>query len=175
VGTELIRAKGFAVKLQTMLTWGMLGCFGVVALPSAAARAGDAEKEEKVEQELLSLESQIASAVVERDAAFVQRVFGDDFVYTGVRGEIKTKKDIVAELESGQLKFSQLRFDDQRVRLYNETAVVTGRATTKGRGPQGEISGQFRYTRVYVKRDGQWQLVTFQGTPIADQSSKTPK
>jgi hypothetical protein len=51
--------------------------------------------------------------------------------------------------------------------VYGETAIVTGRATTKGRSPSGEITGWFRYTRLYVKRPGQWRLVAFQGTPIA--------
>lgn len=160
--------KGTAVKLLPMLLWCVLGYFGAAALPALSAPAGD-----EPESELLKLESQIAQAVVRRDVAFVQRVWGDDFFYTGVRGETKTKKDIVAELESGELRFERLQFDDQRVRMYGETAVVTGRATTKGRGPQGEISGQFRYTRVYVRRSGQWQLVAFQGTPIAAERAAT--
>src|SRR5581483_2195288 len=94
------------------------------------------------------------------------RVWGDDFFYTGVRGELRTKQDLLAELRSGDLEFELLRFDGISVRLYGEAAVVTGCATTKGHGPLGEISGQFRYTRVYVKRNGEWQLVAFQGTPI---------
>lgn len=120
-----------------------------------------------MEQEIRELESQIAKAVVAGDAAFVERVWADDFSYTGVRGEVRNKADILADLRSGTLKFDKLEFDDIRVRLYGDTAVATGRATTKGRGPTGEISGLFRYTRVYVRRAGRWQLASFQGTPIA--------
>ena len=119
------------------------------------------------ERELRQLEEKIADAVVRRDTAFVQRVWAEEFVYTGVRGEVKTKADILAELRAGDLQFEVLKFDDVRVRVYGDAAVVTGRATTKGRSKQGEISGEFRYTRVYVNRKGAWQLVAFQGTPIA--------
>jgi ketosteroid isomerase-like protein len=122
---------------------------------------------QEAERELRQLEDQIAEAVVRRDSAFVERVWAEEFVYTGVRGEVKSKADIVAELKTGDLQFDVLKFDDVREQVYGDAAVATGRATTKGRSPQGEISGEFRYTRVYVKRRGAWQLVAFQGTPLA--------
>ena len=122
---------------------------------------------QEAERELRQLEDKIADAVVRRDIAFVDRVWAEEFVYTGVRGEVKTKTDILAELKAGDLRFEVLKFDDVRVRVYGDAAVATGRATTKGRSKQGEISGEFRYTRVYVKRRGAWQLVAFQGTPLA--------
>jgi hypothetical protein len=155
------------MNLRKILTWCVLGAGVATAQPVTSESAGD-----DAEAELLKLEGQIADAIVRSDVAFVRRVWGDDFFYTGVRGETKTKKEIVAELESSQLKFERMQFDDQRVRVYSESAVVTGRATTVGRGPQGEISGRFRYTRVYVKRMSQWQLVAFHGTPIAAEGGK---
>jgi ketosteroid isomerase-like protein len=126
-------------------------------------------QEATVERELVELEHQIGQAIVKGDRDFVERVFDAEFFYTGVRGELKTKADILADLKSGELKFELLKFEDIRVRVYGDTAAVTGKATTKGRGPSGEISGQFRYTRVYVKRPGGWRLVLFQGTPIVQQ------
>lgn len=140
--------------MKTLIAFGLLGLFASVACA------------QETERELKQLESQIADAVVKRDAAFVERVWGEDFLYTGVRGELKNKADIVSELKAGDLHFDVMKFDDIRVRVYGDTAVTTGLATTKGRSKQGEISGEFRYTRVYVKRQGAWQLVAFQGTPL---------
>lgn len=131
-----------------------------LALWTITARGDEAERA------LVALENQIARAVVEADTAFVERLWDEDFVYTGVRGEVKSKADILNELRDGALTFDLLRFDDLRVRVYGDAAVVTGLATTRGRSPAGEISGEFRYTRVYAKRQGQWRLVAFQGTPI---------
>jgi ketosteroid isomerase-like protein len=119
------------------------------------------------QREVRELEDRIAAAVVARDVGFVERVWAEEFVYTGVRGEVKKKADILAEIKAGELVFDVLKFDDVRVQVYGDAAVATGRATTKGRSPQGVISGEFRYTRVYVKREGKWQLVAFQGTGIA--------
>lgn len=133
-------------------------------LPFVLATAISAQT--KIEQELIALEHQIGAAVVQQDIAFLERVWADDFTYGGVRGELRTKAEVLSDIKSGGLKFELLKFDDLHVRVYGSTAVVNGRATTKGQGPLGEISGQYRYTRVYVKRRGQWRLIAFQGTPI---------
>jgi hypothetical protein len=77
-----------------------------------------------MEHELIILENQIAQAIVQGDTAFMDRVWDDEFFYTGVRGEVKTKKEVLAELRSGDLKFELLQFDDFRVRVYGETAMV---------------------------------------------------
>jgi ketosteroid isomerase-like protein len=150
----------------------ILGAALVLAIVTASALADDVEKEIK------ALELEIARAVVASDGEFIERVWDDDFFYTGVRGEVKQRDQVVSELKSGKLRFELLQFDDVRVRVYGTTAVATGLATTKGRGPQGEISGKFRYTRVYVKRGEQWRLVAFQGTPwveLPPDAAATPK
>jgi ketosteroid isomerase-like protein len=119
-----------------------------------------------VEDELRDLETRLSEAVVRGDAAFVDRVWDEDFFYTGVRGEVKRKADILNELKAGDLKFEVLKFDDVRVAPYGDVAVVNGRATAKGRNSKGLVVGEFRYTRVWVKRADGWKIVAFQGTPI---------
>jgi len=52
------------------------------------------------------------------------------------------------------------------VRVYGETAVVTYRSTDKGMYKDMDISGQYRWTDVFVKQGGQWRIVSTQGTPI---------
>lgn len=118
------------------------------------------------EREVLEREQAIGRAVVGHDAKFMDEVWGDDFIYTGVRGEVKDKSQVLAEFKAGALRFSKMEFDDIRVRAYGDTAIATGRALTEGTSPQGKIDGQFRYTRVYVRRDGRWTLVAFQATPL---------
>lgn len=118
--------------------------------------------------DLLEIEKGISRAIVDRDVAFVERVFAPEFVYTGVRGEVKSRADLIDELKAGELSFRRLTFSDVRVQIYGEAAVVTGLATTEGKSKQGEIRGRFRYTRVYMHKDGAWRLVAFQGTPVVD-------
>jgi hypothetical protein len=50
----------------------------------------------------------------------------------------------------------------RKVRIYGETAVSTGLVT--GVGQSG--SDKIRYMRVFVKRNGQWQIVATQATRV---------
>ena len=157
-----VAAFGIVVLEHRLIPMKLIALIGFVIMTASASAFGN-----ESEREVRQIEDQIGDAVVRRDATFVDRVWAEEFIYTGVRGEVKTKADILAELKAGDLQFDVLKFDDVRVRIFGDAAVATGRATTKGRSKQGEISGQFRYTRVYVKRSGVWQLVAFQGTPLA--------
>jgi ketosteroid isomerase-like protein len=53
------------------------------------------------------------------------------------------------------------------VRVYGDTAVVTYRSTDKGNYKGQDISGQVRWTDVFVKQGWRWQLVAGHGSPIA--------
>jgi ketosteroid isomerase-like protein len=69
---------------------------------------------------------------------------------------------------AGKTTYEAFDVDDLAVRIYGDTAVVTGRSSPKGRTAKGEpIRGQYRFLRVWVKRGGSWQVVAFQGTRIA--------
>jgi len=52
------------------------------------------------------------------------------------------------------------------VRIYGETAVITGRSPIKVKGQ--DVSGEYRFTHVWIKRSDRWQVVASQVTRIAD-------
>jgi hypothetical protein len=79
---------------------------------------------------------------------------------------VRTKAEMVSAYDSGKLKYESVKFDEIKVHPYGETAVVTARSTAKGQDNGKDFSGQYRYTRVYVKRQGRWQLVATQSTRI---------
>jgi ketosteroid isomerase-like protein len=60
-----------------------------------------------------------------------------------------------------------MEFADMKVRVYGSTAVVTARATSKGRFKGQPFSESERSTDVFVKQDGQWKCVLTQLTRIA--------
>jgi hypothetical protein len=53
-----------------------------------------------------------------------------------------------------------------KVRIYGDTAIVTGRSDAKGVVGGRELKGPVMFTRVYVKKGGKWQSVAFQQTPV---------
>jgi hypothetical protein len=70
---------------------------------------------------------------------------------------------------SQTLVYERLTEDDIRVKVYGATAVVTGRTDQRVRFGSDVNEGRTRYTRVYVKRNGHWQIVAAQRTDIAPQ------
>jgi ketosteroid isomerase-like protein len=148
----------------------------VACLVPALLTAADGPPIPRAEREIRELESQFARAVVEGDRSFYERVLAADFTHTSHTGAFKTRAEFLAEdkfREKGAAAGGRTRYDaydvDLAIRIYGDTAVVTGRTSPRGRSSSGQpISGRYRYVRIWVNREGRWQAVAFQGTRIAE-------
>jgi ketosteroid isomerase-like protein len=145
-------------------------------LAPAFLAAGDSPGS-RAEREIRELEAQFARAVVEGDRAFYERVLAADFTHTSHSGVFKTRAVFMAENKfsdqgdpkAGRTHYDTYDVDDVAIRIYGDTAVVTGRTSPKGRTALGQpIGGRYRYLRVWVRVGAQWQCVAFEGTRIAE-------
>jgi hypothetical protein len=139
-----------------------VACHNATAAGQTANKKSN--KELKTEQELMALERAIGEANVQRDKAFFERIEAEEFIFTDASGGITTKKEDVASLDTPPApnapRLVSYVPDEMRVYLYDDTAVVFGRVTTTYRNKEGkEGSSQSRFTDVFVRRDGRWQLV----------------
>ncbi|MGH9837108.1 MAG: nuclear transport factor 2 family protein [Blastocatellia bacterium] len=96
------------------------------------------------------MENERAQAIVRGDAATLERIYADDFSNVGSSGAVRNKEQLIADNKSGALKVESQTLDNVNVRVYGDAAIVTGLATLKGEDKGKDISGQFRFTRVYV-------------------------
>ena len=126
------------------------------------------QKVDSVEQAVMQLEEELRVAITKGDMKAYGRIVGDDYVYTNQDAVIRTKAQMVSAYDSGSIKYESVKFDEIKVHAYGDTAVVTGRNTAKGKDNGKDFDGQFRYTRVYVKRQGRWQIVATQSTRIPE-------
>jgi ketosteroid isomerase-like protein len=124
------------------------------------------QKDDNVEKAVIQMEEELRVAISKNDTKAYGRIVGDDYVFTNQDGVIRTKAQMVAAYDSGSIKYESVKFDELKVHAYGDTAVVTGRNTAKGQDGGKDISGVFRYTRVYVKLQGRWQLVATQVTRV---------
>ncbi|HKI24995.1 MAG TPA: nuclear transport factor 2 family protein [Candidatus Sulfotelmatobacter sp.] len=115
-------------------------------------------------REIVDMERQAREASLRRDADFSQRTLADDYVAITPLGQVTTKQDTLSARKSGQLRYESLDVTDMVVRIYGDTAVVTARADVKGHQLGEDFSGPYRYTRVWVRRGGHWQAVSYQAT-----------
>ena len=142
--------------------------------PAASAQAPDTKPKPptpkpadgSVEQTLMKIEHDGLAALLKRDVAGFARVFADDAVLITPDGSTQTKSQLVADVKSGDLVVESSEISDMKVRAYGDSAVVTYVTSDKGKYKGQDISGRFRWTDVFVRRGGTWQIVSGQGTPI---------
>jgi ketosteroid isomerase-like protein len=142
-----------------------------LTLPAFAAqhvavhpRSSFESAEQAIIREILDMERQAREASLHRDADFPQRTLAEDYVAITPLGQVTTKQDTVSARKSGQLRYDNINITDMVVRVYGDTAVVTARADVKGHQLGEDFSGPYRYTRVWVRRTGHWQAVSYQAT-----------
>lgn len=134
----------------------------VLALSACAATAVAAPP---AELEIRAMEKQWNEARVKADVATLDRILAPDWTVTHGDGTINTKAEYLADLKSGDRRFSaDVKEDELSVRIYGDTAVAAGlsdsKVTYKGK-PSG---GPLRFTRIYVKRDGRWVMIVSHAT-----------
>ena len=119
-----------------------------------------------VEQTLMKLERDTLAALLKKDSAAFGRIFSDDAVLITPDGSPQTKAQLLADLKSGDLAIATSDISDMKVRAFGDTAVVTYVTIDKGTYKGQDISGRYRWTDVFVRRAGAWQIVAGQGTRI---------
>jgi ketosteroid isomerase-like protein len=117
-------------------------------------------------RELTQLVDDINAAVVKADMTFLERVLHKDYVHYGQHGLIENRSQYLKNRKTGHVDYESLVANDVKVRVYGDTAIVTYLSTAKGKDPLGAIDDQRLFTRVFVRRDGRWQQVHSQATPI---------
>ncbi len=131
--------------------------------------SGKRSQKRQVEQTLRTMTGDLIQAYPKRDAAVLERILSDDLTVINPDGSSGDKAGEIGGLRSGKLKLESVTNDDMKVRVYGETAVVTGRATIRGQIDGREIRDQNRYTSVFVQRRGRWKVVALHVTRVAQQ------
>lgn len=140
----------------------------VIAAPAFALPHRDSKAHKQIEK----LEMQWRDAVVHNDVRVMDHLLADDYLGISANGTVETKAEELAQSRAGTLRIQNLDLSDIKVRVYGNTAVVTSRAELTGMNGQSNISGNYRYTRVYNKRFGQWKIISFEASRIHDADAR---
>jgi ketosteroid isomerase-like protein len=119
--------------------------------------------------EIDQLEQSWKDALMRRNASAMEVLLADDYIAITPNGTLQSKDQTLANLRSGTTQFKTIEFSDRKVRFYGQTALVTSRAEVSGTNAEGNFSGSYRYTRVYVRSEqGKWKIVSFEASRIRD-------
>jgi ketosteroid isomerase-like protein len=108
---------------------------------------------------LLKIEQDWAEALVKKDAAAFDKTLAAEFQanYVGIVGN---KKQYLSVVMSNISKSESVVNSEMKAIVFGNRGIVNGLSTEKSSMAGKDTSGQYRWTDVFVKRDGQWQCVT---------------
>jgi hypothetical protein len=128
--------------------------------------------ETEAEKEVCAVIDEIQKAVLKggaEAASTFDKYNADDFTLIQGNGAVLTKAENLEGFRSAKAGFQKMDLSDVKVRIYGNTAVVTGIVKYVGEQAGVKSTGNpARFTRVLVKRDGIWKQVLGQNTRIAE-------
>jgi len=118
-------------------------------------------------QELTAVEERFNRALLRSDWRTIEQMQADELVFTNTDRSVSDKATELGSLRSGDVKFDSIEMSDVKVDQFVDVSVVTGKLIEKGRSKIDDLSGTYRFTDVWVKRRGGWQLVAGQETLVS--------
>jgi len=138
----------------------------LVAVALTQVPAGNASADAEVTT-LARLEADWNAAHVRGDAAALDHLFADDVVVMVPGMRVMTKADAVGMFTSGRMKFDRYETSETKFRVYDTTAIVTGRLRRTRVLASATVDDDWRFTKVYLRRAGRWQVVSFHASNTA--------
>ena len=117
--------------------------------------------------ELRRLDRELVVATYGGDTAWFEKHLSDDYVLITSSGKIKPKADLLRELRTPGLAMEPYEPSEVSLRLFGDTAVISGRIVQKYTYGGQRVEADLRYTDVWVKTSGGWNNVAGHASPIS--------
>jgi ketosteroid isomerase-like protein len=127
------------------------------------------------EADLVKVEREWLDAFMKSDSAALGRIEADDYNVTYPTGEVMTKAQEIARLKDMPAGTLKLNTEDTKVRINGETATLTGILIQNWMDNGKSMNVRLRYTDVWIKRNGRWQVVAAQLTNIPEPAAGKPQ
>jgi len=129
-----------------------------IALPDTTSLSAD-------ERELVRVERRRSAAIAAHDTGWLATLYAPDFRTVAANGQGISRAQLL-QLFTRDDPTTRFTIDELSARaLSSDAALISGRL--RATGPDGITRFETRYTHVYAKRDGRWQIVAIQASPIS--------
>jgi ketosteroid isomerase-like protein len=142
-----------------------VGCLFLVlcGIRGAAAQSAPVKSDQDI---LIELEHNWDAAFHRHDAAFIDRVLADEFIVTYDNG-VRADRTIELELaKTANENIESSTMDEFIVKEFGNNAVVWFTLHLVGPVKGQRVQNDYRFTDVFILRDGRWQCVSSQSTKI---------
>lgn len=117
---------------------------------------------EEIQQE----EERLRQAMLTRNLAELDRLLSDELLAVGPDGQMVTKEEDLAMHRTGQVTFHTLVSKKTAIKLLPEAAIVFMLMDMQVTFQGGHFAGFCRYTRIWSKQTGSWQIVGAHISPL---------
>ena len=114
------------------------------------------------QKRIIDFEHEWLRALTQHDRAILDRILADDFVDSNWKGELQTKRQVLQSGGAAGPYLQHLR--DINVRFHGPIALVWGLNEISDKA--GHLMLRIRFTDVLLYRNGNWQAVAAQETPV---------
>jgi ketosteroid isomerase-like protein len=120
------------------------------------------------EKMIIELDKKRMTAMAQKDLATLNELIADDLVYTHSSARLDTKASLIGNMEGGSTVYTSVVPSDVKAQDLGDTVVLTGSCRISVNSGGRPNSFGVRFTDVYAKRGGRWQMVTWQSTRLPD-------
>ena len=136
------------------------GCTSALSSPNASS---------DLERELHRVDSARNNALRTGDTAVLAQLYADDFVMITSSGQLRTKRDQLRDIASGAVQHQGPSERILHLTLRGDVAIVQGESDAGTLVIGGQADARMRrYTRVYVRHGGRWQLLATHISVVPD-------
>lgn len=116
----------------------------------------------------MSLETTWNEAHVRGDADTLAMVWDEDLQVAVPGMQPLNKAAALAVMRSSNMKFEKYESSGIDVKLYGDAAVVTGKIDRTRKFNEKLAADDWRFTKVYIRKAGQWRVVAFHASPAGN-------
>jgi hypothetical protein len=126
--------------------------------------SGQTSADEKV---ILERIHKACAAFEKGEAPFLLEFLDETFTLTDTRGNVTSREQNLVEVRKREPRYDVFRNHGMKVRVYGDSAVVTGITSVKGTSGGQAFAADLQFTDTLIKRGGTWRMVSSHVSPVA--------
>ena len=116
--------------------------------------------------EALNTAERWASVVGQADIAGLNELLHTDYIHVHATALVESKVKFIEALQTGARKYDPIKIEESNVRLFGDSAVVTGKFVLKATTRDRVIEGINRFALFVVSTPNGLRIANFQATAI---------
>ena len=137
----------------------------------AQAQTPEMKSNDKRVQEIIEFRNRYIEAEENRDMAYLDNILAAEFFAMNPQGQLLDKAHQLANLERPDRTLKVLNARETQVHFYGDVAILTEHVTVDGMDKGKPFGGEYRFVRIFARKNGDWQVVMAQGAPLPSASA----